>query len=119
MISSACVSAFNDDVKIEEIIDLLYGHKYEGVELLGKPDQYHCKSVLKYLKERGMLVTALTACSRLKMERDLVSKDSAKRKTMEHYVKCIDIANELSAPLVGVTPTSVGIYCIKDDFTSE
>jgi len=117
---SACIGVFGTSNPIESVLNLLNRYGYRGIELLGEPGKYDILSLKKLLRQRSLKVTALTACSRLKTGRDLAAKNKlVRQKTIDHYKNCLEVACELSVPLIGVTLTAVGRHDIEDDYNSE
>lgn len=89
---------------------------YAGVEPLGEPDQLSCwKS-----GETILPVTSITAAARMSKGRDLTSADAGIRmRTIDHYRLCLDEAERLGAPSIGVAVAAVGRHWLNDELDTE
>ena len=89
---------------------------YAGVEILGEPDQ------LSSWKPSDTIlpVTSITAAARMSKARDLTSADAGIRmQTIDHYRICLDEAERLGAPSIGVAVASVGRHWLNDNQDTE
>jgi D-psicose/D-tagatose/L-ribulose 3-epimerase len=86
-----------------------------AVELLGEPDRYERGELERALERHGLAVTGLTAAARLPTGRDLAHPDPRiRQRTLEHLVRCVELASQLGARFVGVAPSAVGRHWSED-----
>lgn len=95
---------------VETILEKLSALRYDAVELKGEPGDYQLPRLRSLLKEHGLRVSSICGMypgpSGL---RDLAHPDQAERDRAVVYVQsCVDLAAEVGAPLVIVTPNPVG-----------
>jgi len=83
-------------------------YNYDGIELVGEPDDYDATEVKTLCKDNGIVVSSI--CSIYNEKRDLVSPDPARRKDAINYVKEVaDFSSEVGAPVMIVAPSA----CMK------
>jgi sugar phosphate isomerase/epimerase len=92
------------EVSVERVAR--YG--YDAIELAGERDRYDTLAVKAALEQHGIVVGSI--CSQFTPERDLAHPDADIRRGALAYVKdMVDMAEELGAATVIVTPTA----CMK------
>lgn len=81
-----------------------------GIELSGEPARPDRAALAAALDEAGMQATGITAiCPAPTHERDLAHPDAgARRRAVEYYRGCVDLAREVGAPTVGLIPAAIG-----------
>jgi D-psicose/D-tagatose/L-ribulose 3-epimerase len=81
-----------------------------GIELSGEPARMDRARLAAALDEAGMQATGITAiCPAPTDERDLAHPDAgARRRAVEYYCGCVDLAREVGAPTVGLIPAAIG-----------
>ena len=81
-----------------------------GIEVSGEPARPDRAELAAALEEAGMRATGITAiCPAPTDERDLSHPDpSARRRAVEYYCGCVDLAHELGASTVGLIPAAIG-----------
>jgi D-psicose/D-tagatose/L-ribulose 3-epimerase len=81
-----------------------------GIELSGEPGRADRAQLAAALEEAGMHATGITAiCPAPTDERDLAHPDAAaRRRAVEYYRGCVDLAREVGAPTVGLIPAAIG-----------
>jgi len=81
----------------------------EGIEVTGEPAR-DAAAVAAALSAAGLGATGTTAASRWPTdERDLAhSSADARRRAVEYYRGCVDLAAAVGAPVVGLIPGAVG-----------
>ncbi|MCU1438709.1 MAG: hypothetical protein JWP66_1796 [Naasia sp.] len=81
---------------------------YDGVEIVGEPDQTDIDAVKSALQANGVVASSIVSI--YTPERDIVSSSAATRAAARDYVKGnIDFAADLGADIVTFTPTA----CMK------
>jgi D-psicose/D-tagatose/L-ribulose 3-epimerase len=81
----------------------------DGVEVTGEPSR-DTDALTAWLAAAGLAATGTTAASRWPTdERDLAHSDAdARRRAVEYYRGCVDLAVAVGAPVVGLIPGAVG-----------
>lgn len=81
-----------------------------GVEISGEPRRRDRASLRDALAAAGLRATGTTSvCRWPTTERDLAHPDAdARRRAVDYYRGCVDLAREVGAPVVGLIPASVG-----------
>jgi sugar phosphate isomerase/epimerase len=83
-------------------------YNYDGIELVGEPDDYDSTEVKMLCKDNGIVVSSI--CSIYNEKRDLVAPDPVKRQNAINYVKKVaDFSLEVGAPVMIVVPSA----CMK------
>ncbi len=92
-----------------------------GVELAGEPSRPDRAALAGALAAAGLEATSITAiCMWPTQERDLAHPDAARRRrAVEYYRACVDLAAEVGAPSIGLIPASVGRVDALTDVTRE
>lgn len=109
-----------DALPLEDAFALVRDAGLDAVELLGEPDAYDPAQLERALQRNGLRVTGLTAAGRLPAGRDIAHPDATIRnRTIEHVLKCIDLAERLEAPFVAVAPSAVGRHWLETDREAE
>lgn len=118
---SACASMFGRTLPMEQILDLLRRNGYAGVEILGEPGWFeNPHNLSRQIADQGLEVTALTAASRLATGRDLANSDrTTRQRTVEHYLRTVELGVALKCPVVAVAPTAVGRFWNDDSPEAE
>ena len=89
-------------------IDRVARFGYDGIEIVGEPDQIDPARVLKLTRDAGIEVSSI--CSIYTPERDLVHPDAAVRRGAIRYVEDVArFASEMECPTIIVHPTA----CMK------
>jgi sugar phosphate isomerase/epimerase len=97
---------FKEDVS--KSVNRLARYGYDAIELYGEPSAYNFMDLRNVLKENGLEVSNI--CSLFSAERDLAHPDAKIRENAKEYVKSvIDMAAELGAKTMNITPTA----CMK------
>ena len=91
---------------IEKTLERLARNGYDGVELIGEPEDYDIPKVKKALQERDLQVLNIGAkCNWPTSERDLANPDpNVRQRAVEYYFRCIDLAREVGSPYCGLIP---------------
>lgn len=90
---------------IEQGIKRISGFGYDGVELVGEPEQMDAHHIRKLLNQYH--IAASSICAIYTPERDLASSRSEIRKNAVNYLKsCVDFAKITGAQGISVTPTA-------------
>lgn len=93
---------------VEKSIKRVAKYNYNGIELVGEPDDYDAKEVETLCNGNGIVVSSI--CSIYNEKRDLVSPDPRKRKDAINYVKQVaDFSSQVGAPVMIVAPSA----CMK------
>lgn len=93
---------------IEKGIERTAKYGYDGVELVGEPEQYDIGSIKEALEK--FHIEAPSICNIYTPERDLVSSKAHIRRNAVEYVKqTIRFAGEIGARIITLTPTA----CMK------
>jgi sugar phosphate isomerase/epimerase len=81
-----------------------------GIELSGEPRRADRASLPAALDAAGMRVTGITAiCPAPTDDRDLAHPDAAaRRRAVDYYRGCVELAAEVGAPTVGLIPAAIG-----------
>lgn len=83
---------------------------YDGIELVGEPDNYDTDKVNKLINEYGIKVSSI--CSIYNEKRDLVHPDKGMRKKAVDYVKSVaEMAAKVNCPVIIVAPSA----CMKTE----
>ena len=97
------------DENLETTFKRLQRYGYDGVELVGEPEQYDVDEVLRLCDRYGLKV--LTVCGMFPWptsERDLGNPDSeVRRRAVEYVQRCCDMAAALGSSAVVCTPCPV------------
>lgn len=82
----------------------------DGIELSGEPDRPDRAELPAALEASGLRATGITAiCMWPTQDRDLAHPDQAvRRRAVEYYCGCVDLAREVGAPTIGLIPAAVG-----------
>ncbi|MFL5825179.1 MAG: sugar phosphate isomerase/epimerase family protein [Thermoleophilaceae bacterium] len=82
----------------------------DGLEVSGEPARPDRGELAAALQEAGMQATGITAiCPAPTDERDLSHPDpAARRRAVDYYRGCVDLAREVGAPTVGLIPAAIG-----------
>jgi sugar phosphate isomerase/epimerase len=93
-----------------DVIAFLAGAGCDGVELAGDPARSDATELPGLLEAAGLRATGITALCRWPTEdRDLAHPDAgARRRAVEYYRGCVDLAAAVGAPVVGLIPVAVG-----------
>ncbi len=80
------------------------------MEINGEPDLYDPAEVRRILQDTGLQPLGVTAsCNWPTDARDLANPDPAvRRRAVDHFRRCLDLAREVGAPLIGLIPGAVG-----------
>jgi len=91
-----------------EIVGLAMAAGYDAVEIAGEPERADRAQLPELLGE--LSASGTTAMGRWPTdERDLAHPDrDARRRAVGYYRRCVDLAAEIGAPVVGVVPTGAG-----------
>lgn len=83
---------------------------YEGIELVGEPEQLAPDKVLRLCREHGLRVTSVLGWSIFGIPgRDLASLDRDERARAVGYGRaCVDLAAAVAAPILVVIPAAAG-----------
>ncbi len=105
----ACAWIFGDR-SLEALANDLAGWGYDGLEISGEPDRYDPAEVRQVLGDRGLRVLGVTAsCNWPTDDRDLAHPDpGVRRRAVDHFRRCLDLAREVGAPAIGLIPGAVG-----------
>lgn len=80
-----------------------------GVEVAGEPGRADRASIAGDLERSDVPATGITAICPLGAERDLADPEAdARRRAVDYYRRCVDLAREIGAPAIGLIPTAVG-----------
>ncbi len=105
----ACAWIFGNRPLVALAADL-FNWGYDGLELSGEPEQYDSAAVRQVLRDSGLGVLGVTAsCNWPTDARDLANPDPAvRRRAVDHFRRCLDLAREVDAPVIGLIPGAVG-----------
>ena len=94
---------------IEQVLELLREAGYDGLEVNGEPAR-DVGALAGAVESAGLRVTGTTAiCNWPTDERDLAHPErEARRRAVDYYRGCVDLAAAVGAPVVGVIPAAVG-----------
>ena len=83
---------------------------YDGLEIAGEPDLHTPAEIRAVLGDRGLRVLGVTAsCDWPTDSRDLAHPDpSVRRRAVDHFRRCLDLAHAVGAPFVGLLPGACG-----------
>jgi D-psicose/D-tagatose/L-ribulose 3-epimerase len=83
---------------------------YNGIELVGEPSRYSIPEVKRLCKEFGIRVSSILGWSIWGIPcRDSSSLDESERSTaLQYCMSCVDLADQLEAPILVVLPTPAG-----------
>ncbi len=99
-------------VTLKEIVERVSGIGYQGIELVGEPEEYDLKKVNLLVRDFGLRVCSICGMHpgpRKKDLRALCHSDLKERKGAVDYVKrCVDMAKTLGARSVLILPSLVG-----------
>lgn len=95
---------------LEHILERIGALGYDAVELKGEPGEYPLPELKSMLLSRGLSVSSICGMYPGPAERrDLAHPNKAERTKAVDYVRaCIDLAAEVNAPVVIVSPNPVG-----------
>lgn len=81
-----------------------------GIEISGEPARADRAGIAAALAEAGIEATGITAiCPAPTDERDLSHPDAAaRRRAVDYYRGCVDLACEVGAPAIGLIPAAIG-----------
>lgn len=104
-----CAWIFGDH-PLDALVANLADWGYDGLEISGEPDRYDPMEVRRVLGDRGLRVLGVTAsCNWPTAERDLANPDArVRRRAVDHFRRCVDLAREVGAPVIGLIPGAVG-----------
>lgn len=105
----ACAWIFGDR-PLAALARELAGWGYDGLEISGEPDRYDAAPVRRILQDSGLLALGVTAsCNWPTEERDLANPEpGVRRRAVDHFRRCVDLAREVGAPTIGLIPGAVG-----------
>ncbi len=94
---------------LEQTFQRLRRFGYDGVELMGEPDQYHPVEVRALCQKHGLSVLSIAGMYPHPTDsRDLASPDPLVRRRAVAYLEaCVEFAAAVGAPLVIVVPSAV------------
>ena len=96
----------NEDIAVG--IERLARCGYDGVDIVGEPEQYDAQRIRALLEEHH--IQASSICAVFSPQRDFVSSNAAIRKSAVEYVKsCVDFAGAIGAKAISVQATA----CMK------
>ena len=83
---------------------------YDGLEINGEPGLYDPSEVRRVVEGHRLRVLGITAsCDWPTDSRDLANPDPlVRRRAVDHFRRCLDLARETGAPVVGLIPGAVG-----------
>jgi D-psicose/D-tagatose/L-ribulose 3-epimerase len=98
------------DEPVEETFARLKRCGYDGVELMGEPDQYDPEAINKLCDSYGLKVLSIAGMYPWPTDsRDLANPDPAIReRAVDYLIKCVHFATQVGAPLIIVVPAAVG-----------
>lgn len=101
------------DEPLEETLSRLQRCGYDGIELMGEPDQYDPKTVIELCGTHDLKVLSIAGMYPWPTDsRDLANPDPAIReRAVDYLIKCVHFATRVEAPLVIVVPAAVGRVC--------
>lgn len=103
---------------IAEGIARVAGAGYDGVELVGEPEQTNVAEVTRALADNGVVASSIVSI--YTPERDIVSSTAAVRQAARDYVRGnIDFAERLGADIVTFTPTACMKIVAETDLGQE
>jgi sugar phosphate isomerase/epimerase len=103
---------------IELGIARLAKYGYEGVELVGEPDEREASEIVALLKKHGVVASSIISI--FTPERDIVSTDESIRRNSIDYLKGnVDYAATLGANVVTFTPTACMKISAETDLAQE
>jgi sugar phosphate isomerase/epimerase len=107
---------------MEEVIDRVAGIGYDGLEVVGEPDEFPADKYAQMIREWGMKVNSICGMHLAPEPGDLRylgHKDGSERQNAVDYVKwCVDMAKGCGAPGVLVVPgqvTDPGYFSVSKD----
>lgn len=99
---------------ISQGIKRLAGYGYDGVDIVGEPDQYDAASIKALLTENK--IEASSICAIFNPDRDFVSSKPSIRANAVAYVKsCVDFAAAIEAKFISIQASA----CMKIDAQAE
>lgn len=106
---SACEWIFGGR-PLDAILRLLRASGYDGIELMGEPDRRDADRLGADVRAAGLTVSGTTAiCNWPTEDRDLANPDAGvRRRAVEYFKGCVDLAAAVGAPVVGLIPAAVG-----------
>lgn len=109
------------DEPLETTFERLQRFGYDGVELKGEPKLYQAGEVKELCKKYNLGVLSIAGIYPWPTrDRDMASPDDQVRKKAISYLRsCVDLAEEVEAPLVIVVPSAVGKVNPIDNFENE
>jgi D-psicose/D-tagatose/L-ribulose 3-epimerase len=93
----------------------------DGIELAGEPARADRAELPAALEEAGIRAVGITAiCMWPTQERDLAHPDAdVRRRAVDYYRGCVDLAREVGAPAIGLIPAAVGRVDALEDRDRE
>jgi D-psicose/D-tagatose/L-ribulose 3-epimerase len=109
VVISACEWIFGGR-PLPDVVALLARNGYDAIEISGEPGRPDAATLREEVRSAGLAISGITAiCNWPTDERDLASPDGAVRnRAVEYYKACIDLAEAVGAPVVGLIPAAVG-----------
>jgi D-psicose/D-tagatose/L-ribulose 3-epimerase len=109
------------DEPLERLLERIARLGYEGIELSGEPARYNINELQRLLNEYHLTVPFLTAsCDWPTEERDLANPSAKVRaRAVAHFKACVDLADALDTPGVGLIPQACGRFRPLDNFRTE
>lgn len=99
---------------ISQGIKRLAGYGYDGVDIVGEPDQYDAARIKALLTENK--IEASSICAIFNPDRDFVSSNPSIRANAVAYVKsCVDFAAAIEAKFISIQASA----CMKIDAQAE
>jgi D-psicose/D-tagatose/L-ribulose 3-epimerase len=104
-----------------DVIAFLADAGCDGVELGGDPARTDRAELAGLLEAAGVKATGITAlCRWPTQDRDLAHPDAgARRRAVEYYRGCVELAVAVNAPVVGLIPVAVGRVAALGDPAQE
>ena len=97
---------------LKEVIARISRIGYDGIELVGEPDEYNSKEVDSMCRDSGIRVGSICGMHPGPKKGDLRalchSKLSERKKAIDYVKRCVDMAKALDARSVLVVPSLVG-----------
>ena len=104
--------------RIELGIARLVKYGYDGVELVGEPDERDAREIVELLKKDDIVASSIISI--FTPERDVVSTDESIRRNSINYLKGnVDYAATLGANVVTFTPTACMKISAETDLAQE
>ncbi len=101
------------DCEIEKVFERVSRIGYDGVELVGEPDIYDGKSIVKLASDYGLKICSICGMFPGPEKDDLRAlahpEEKERKKAIEYIKRCVDMAVVLNARSVLVVPGLVGM----------